>query len=270
MHARAQLRAAHIENAERDVRKLTAAALAVSADRITLMSDYSVTPEQAEKFETFVSQRIARKPVARIIGRRQFWGREFEISPDVLDPRGDTETVILEALKTPSQRVLDLGTGSGILAVTLLAEWPKAQVVASDISSAALAVAAKNAAIHGVQARVEFCQSNWFTAISGQFDLIVSNPPYIAESELPQLSPEVTLYDPKIALSPGKDGVAAYREIAQKARNYLMPNGRIIVEIGAAQATAVYKIFTQNGYREIECLQDLEGKDRVIAVTVPE
>ena len=263
--AYAELRAAHIETPERDVRKLASVAFDIALDRMTLMSDYSPSPEQIEKFDTFILQRLSRKPVARIIGRRQFWGREFEISPDVLDPRGDTETVILEALKQPAKHVLDLGTGSGVLAITLLSEWPEAKGLASDISKAALEMAQKNSAIYGLQTRLKFCTSNWFDAISGHFDLIVSNPPYIAESELPDLSPEVSCFDPRIALSPGKDGLAAYRVIAQNARNHLMPDGRIIVEIGSAQAAAVSEIFTQNGYHEIECLKDLDGKDRVIA-----
>ena len=263
--AYAELRAAHIETPERDVRKLASVAFDIALDRMTLMSDYCPSPEQIEKFDTFILQRLSRKPVARIIGRRQFWGREFEISPDVLDPRGDTETVILEALKQPAKHVLDLGTGSGVLAITLLSEWPEAKGLASDISKAALEMAQKNSATYGLQTRLKFCTSNWFDAISGQFDLIVSNPPYIAESELPDLSPEVSFFDPKIALSPGKDGLGAYDEIAQNARNHLVPNGRIIVEIGSAQAAAVSEIFTQNGYHEIECLKDLDGKDRVIA-----
>ena len=263
--AYAELRAAHIETPERDVRKLASVAFDIALDRMTLMSDYSPNPEQIEKFDTFILQRLSRKPVARIIGRRQFWGREFEISPDVLDPRGDTETVILEALKQPAKHVLDLGTGSGVLAITLLSEWPEATGLASDISGAALEMAQKNAATYGLKERLRFCVSNWFDTISEQFDLIVSNPPYIAESELSDLSPEVSCFDPRIALSPGKDGLAAYRVIAQNARNHLMPDGRIIVEIGSAQAAAVSEIFTQNGYHEIECLKDLDGKDRVIA-----
>lgn len=263
--AYAELRAAHIETPERDVRKLASVAFDIALDRMTLMSDYRPSPEQIEKFDTFILQRLARKPVARIIGRRQFWGREFEISPDVLDPRGDTETVILEALKQPAKHVLDLGTGSGVLAITLLSEWPEATGLASDISGAALEMAQKNAATYGLKERLRFCVSNWFDTISDQFDLIVSNPPYIAESELSDLSPEVSCFDPRIALSPGKDGLAAYRVIAQNARNHLMPDGRIIVEIGSAQAAAVSEIFTQNGYHEIECLKDLDGKDRVIA-----
>ena len=263
--AYAELRAAHIETPERDVRKLASVAFDIALDRMILMSDYSPSPEQIEKFDTFILQRLARKPVARIIGRRQFWGREFEISPDVLDPRGDTETVIQEALKQPAKHVLDLGTGSGVLAITLLSEWPQATGLASDISGAALEMAQKNAATYGLKERLRFCVSNWFDTISDQFDLIVSNPPYIAESELSDLSPEVSCFDPRIALSPGKDGLAAYRVIAQNARNHLMPDGRIIVEIGSAQAAAVSEIFTQNGYHEIECLKDLDGKDRVIA-----
>ena len=270
MQAQARLRDANIENPGRDVRKLVAAALAVPAERLTLISGSTASPDQAAQFEAYVSQRLARKPVARILGYREFWGRKFEISADVLDPRADTETIVLEALKTPAKRLLDLGTGSGVLAVTLVAEWPDVQAVASDISNAALAIAKTNAAAHGVAGRVEFCCSDWFAAISGQFDLIVSNPPYISESEFPELSADVTHYDPKIALSPGKDGLAAYRTIARDAHNHLLPSGRLIVEIGASQGAAVKKIFTQIGYQEIGILKDLSERDRVVTAKMPE
>ncbi len=270
IQAQAQLRAANIENPGRDVRKLAAAALAVPAERLTLVSDSAASAEQAAQFDFYISQRLARKPVARILGHREFWGRQFEISADVLDPRGDTETIVLEALKMPAKRLLDLGTGSGVLAVTLLAEWPDSQAVASDISNAALAIAAKNADVHGVSGRLEFCCSDWLEAISGQFDLIVSNPPYIAQDELPGLSADVIRYDPKIALSPGKDGLAAYRTIAHNAKDHLLPGGRLIVEIGASQAADVKTIFTQSGYQEIASLQDLNERDRVITARMPE
>ncbi|MFL2786437.1 MAG: peptide chain release factor N(5)-glutamine methyltransferase [Paracoccaceae bacterium] len=270
MQAQARLQDANIENPGRDVRKLAAAALAVPAERLTLISGSPASSDQVAQFDAYVSQRLARKPVARILGYREFWGREFEISADVLDPRGDTETIVLEALKTPAKRLLDLGTGSGVLAVTLLAEWPDANAVASDISNAALAIAKTNAAKHGVAARVEFCCSDWLDKISGQFDLIVSNPPYIAESELSVLSPDVTHYDPKIALSPGKDGLLAYRAIARDAQNHLLPSGRLIVEIGASQGADVKKIFTQIGYQEIEILKDLNERDRVVIAKMRE
>lgn len=270
MQAQARLQDANIENPGRDVRKLAAAALAVPAERLTLISGSPASSDQVAQFDAYVSQRLARKPVARILGYREFWGREFEISADVLDPRGDTETIVLEALKTPAKRLLDLGTGSGVLAVTLLAEWLDANAVASDISNAALAIAKTNAAKHGVAARVEFCCSDWLDKISGQFDLIVSNPPYIAESELSVLSPDVTHYDPKIALSPGKDGLVAYRAIARDAQNHLLPSGRLIVEIGASQGADVKKIFTQIGYQEIEILKDLNERDRVVIAKMRE
>ena len=270
MQAQARLQDANIENPGRDVRKLAAAALAVPAERLTLISGSPASSDQVAQFDAYVSQRLARKPVARILGYREFWGRKFEISADVLDPRGDTETIVLEALKTPAKRLLDLGTGSGVLAVTLLAEWPDANAVASDISNAALAIAKSNAAKHGVAARVEFCCSDWLDKISGQFDLIVSNPPYIAESELSVLSADVTHYDPKIALSPGKDGLVAYRAIARDAQNHLLPSGRLIVEIGASQGADVKKIFTEIGYQEIEILKDLNERDRVVIAKMRE
>ena len=169
--------------------------------------------------------------MSRIIGVRQFWGRNFQVTDDVLDPRGDTETLIAEALQTPAKRILDLGTGSGILGITLAAEQVDAVVVLTDISKAALLVAKTNAKRHDVEDRIEFIESDWFDSLHGKFDLIISNPPYIGKNELEGLEPDVIDYDPIIALTPGEDGLAPYRIIARQAQNYLKENGRVIVEI---------------------------------------
>ena len=181
-----------------------------------------------------------------------------------MDPRGDTETLIAEALKIPAKRILDLGTGSGILGITLAAEQVDALVVVTDISKAALAVAKTNAKGHHVEHRIEFIESDWFDSLHGKFDLIISNPPYIGENELEGLEPDVIDYDPMIALTPGGDGLAPYRIITGQAQNYLNKNGRVIVEIGHLQGNDVKNLFLNAGFTDVQILQDLDGKDRAI------
>jgi release factor glutamine methyltransferase len=183
----------------------------------------------------------------------------------VLDPRPDTETLIAAALEGPAPAtLLDLGTGSGAIAVTLLAEWPGARGLATDISPAALAVAQDNACRHGVQDRLDLILSDWFASVAGPVDLILSNPPYIAAAEMPALDPEVLLHDPAIALSPGGDGLAPYRVIAAQAGAHLTPQGRVIVECGWQQGDAVQAIFRAAGWPRLDLRRDLEGRDRVI------
>jgi release factor glutamine methyltransferase len=186
----------------------------------------------------------------------------------VLDPRPETETVIVEALKYPAKTVLDLGTGCGVLAVTLMMEWPKAEALATDISPAALAVARENADRFDIGDRLNFAQSNWFEGVQGSFDLIVANPPYIAMDEMAGLDRDVRDYDPHIALSPGGDGLDPYRVIAACVRRHLSPDGRLIVEIGYQQAVEVMQLFQNAGLSALRCHADLAGRDRVISARI--
>ncbi len=266
----ARLRAAGIEGAARDARRLLADAMGVAAGRLGAMGPETVPAAAARRFDQMLEARAARRPVARILGRRAFWGRDFAVTDAVLDPRPETESLLAAALEEPARRLLDLGTGSGILAVSLLAEWPAARAVATDISAAALEVARRNAAAHGVADRLELLESDWFARVAGRFDLIVSNPPYIAAAELPALAPEVRLHDPPGALSPGGDGLGAYRAIAAGARGHLRPGGRLLVEIGPAQAAAVAALFSAAGLEDPGLRTDLDGRDRVVAARAPE
>ena len=263
------LHAAGIEGAAGDARALLAAAMDVPRDRLTLYLGDDLDAAAA-RFDAMIARRMAREPVAKIIGRREFWGRSFEVTADVLDPRPETECLIAEALRGPvPARLLDLGTGSGIIAVTLVAEWPGAQGVATDIGAAALAVAERNAARHGVGARLGFCRSDWFSQVTGMFDLIVSNPPYIAADEMPDLSVEVRDHDPEGALTDGGDGLSAYRAIASGAGAHLRPGGRIALEIGWQQGAQVREILGAAGFAEVKVLPDLDGRDRVVIGTWP-
>ena len=261
----AELRAAGIQGAQRDVRALTAYALGVDASSIVLLGPDVFDAASAQRLNAALARRLQREPVSKIIGRRQFWGREFHISSAVLDPRPETETLIVEALQRPAQRVLDLGTGSGILAVTLIAEWPAARALATDISLAALTVASHNATHLGVVDRIEFLQSDWFGAVEGTFDLIIANPPYISADEMVRLDRDVRDFDPHLALSPGGDGLDAYRAIVAAAPVHLSPQGRMIVEIGYRQGEAVLRLLDQAGFTALACHRDLAGRDRVIS-----
>ena len=259
-----KLKLAHIDTAGRDARLLAAAVMEISTAQVTLKALDPVSKQQQDHFESMIEQRRNFKPVSRILGKRQFWNRWFEISPDVLDPRGDSEVLVNLALQQKADRILDLGTGSGILALTLLSEWPDALAVGVDICEKALLIAQRNAVQLEVSDRFQAQKSDWFEAISGQFDLIVSNPPYIGEDEIPHLDPDVRLYDPMIALSPGRDALQAYQNIASDAIGYLKPGGRLLVEIGFRQGEAVRALFASNGLKSVKTIQDLNGLDRVV------
>ena len=259
-----KLKQADIDTAGRDARLLAAAAMDINTAQVTLNALDHVSQQQQDHFESMIEQRRSFKPVSRILGKRQFWNRWFEISPDVLDPRGDSEVLVNLALQQKADRILDLGTGSGILALTLLSEWPNALAVGADICEKALLIAQRNAAQLEVSDRFQAQKSDWFEAIGGQFDLIVSNPPYIGEDEIPHLDPDVRLYDPMIALSPGRDALQAHQNIARDAIGYLKPSGRLLVEIGFRQGEAVGELFASNGLKEIKIIQDLNGRDRVV------
>ena len=266
-----RLTAAGIEPAGGDARALLAAAMEVPRDRLTLHLGDALSDAARGRYAAMIARRAAHEPVAKIIGARAFWGRMFEVTADVLDPRPETECLIAAALDGASPaRLLDLGTGSGIIAVTLLSEWPGARGVATDTSAAALAVAGRNAGRHGVAARLELLCADWFAGIGGAFDLIVSNPPYISADEMPGLAPEVRLHDPQAALTDGADGLTACSAIVAGARAHLRPGGRILLEIGPAQGQQVCTLLTRAGFTRIRTLRDFDGRDRVVGGVLPE
>ncbi len=221
-------------------------------------------PEVAAKFEVAVNARLMRQPVSQIRGWRHFWKHRFTVTPDVLDPRPETETLVAHALAGPFARVLDLGTGSGAILLSLLAERPGATGLGTDLSPAALAVARGNATTLAIT-NAAFLVSDWFAAVDGRFDLIVSNPPYIAAAEMAALDPEVRDWEPHLALTPGGDGLGAYRAITAQAGQHLSPGGRLMVEIGPSQAAAVAALFDGAGLVDVVVLCDHDGRDRVIA-----
>lgn len=271
VQATRDLRAAGVDDPTRDARILLAHALGVDRLRLTLILPDTVTPAQESAFATLVTARAARQPVAQIIGKRAFYGREFIVTPDVLDPRPDTELLVDTALEQAFDSVLDLGTGSGCILLTLLAERARATGIGGDLSADALAVAVRNAAALGLESRARFTQGSWFEVVQPDacFDLIVSNPPYIAADEMPGLAADVRDWEPHLALTPGGDGLDPYRILTKKAAQHLTANGRLIVEIGAGQGRAVHAMFAKAGFQHPKVLKDLSGHDRVVVGNSP-
>lgn len=263
-----RLAAAGIPDAPRDARALLAHAAGIAPDRLTLHLHDLLSPAASAAFEAAITRRTQREPVSHITGTRLFWGRSFRVTPDTLDPRPETELLVAEALKEPFTKLLDLGTGTGCILLSCLAGMPIATGTGTDIHPPTLAVAQDNAAALGLGSRARFQLSDWFGAVTGRFDLIVSNPPYIAEDEMPALSPEV-MHEPRRALTPGGDGLDAYRAIARGAPARLMPGGRLLVEIGPTQGAAVSALFAAQGFAAIRILPDLDGRDRVVAAVKP-
>jgi release factor glutamine methyltransferase len=262
----ARLTAAGIEGAGRDARLLVAHAAGIAPERLVLNLDQPLGPEAAERLEAVVAARAARRPMAQVLGYRDFWRHRFIVTPDVLDPRPDTEVLVAEALRQPFRRVLDLGTGSGAIVLSLLAERPGTEGTATDLSESALAVAGRNAKALGLADRVRLLKADWFQGVEGAFDLIVSNPPYISAVEMAYLDPDVRAYEPHLALTPGGDGLTAYRAIAAGAHAHLAARGRLMVEVGAGQGIAVAAIFAAAGLGTARIVPDLDGRDRVVAV----
>jgi len=260
-----RLGAAGVPDAPRDARRLLAHALGVAPDRLTLHLADPVAPDALARFGALIAARAARRPVSHLIGQRQFWGRSFAVGPDVLDPRPETETLVALALAEPFARVLDLGTGSGCILLSLLADRPQATGLGVDLSPAALAIAGANAARLGVAARATVAVSDWCAGVGGLFDLIVSNPPYIAAAEMPHLAPEVRDHEPRMALTDGADGLTAYRIIAAQAPAHLAPGGRLLVEIGPTQGPAVVALLQAAGLSAASIHPDLDGRDRVVS-----
>jgi len=267
--AAARLRAAGVPDPARDARVLLAHAASVDAARITLIAPEEIAPEIAERFENLVALRAVRVPVSHLVGARAFYGRDFRVSREVLDPRPETETLVELALSEPFERVLDLGVGSGAILVTLLAERPDASGLGVDISETACLQASANAVLHGVAERAGILQSDWFGAVEGRFDLIVANPPYLAAEEMRDVAPELSLHEPQIALTDGGDGLSAYRVLADQAQGYLTADGRVLAEIGWQQGAVVCDIFQQAGWGQVTLAHDLDGRGRVVCAEKP-
>lgn len=257
----ARLTQGGIPDAASDARRLVAHALGVEPGAVSLWQGVA-SADQLATLEAAIAARLARQPVSQITGWRDFWKHRLRVTRDTLDPRPETETLVAAALELPWRSVLDLGTGTGAILISLLAERPGVTGLGVDLSDDALAVARRNAAALGV--RAEFARSDWFSVVTGRFDLIVSNPPYIGAAEMPALAPDVRDWEPRMALTDEGDGLAAYRAIAAGAPAHLSPGGWLAVEIGPTQGTAVAELFAAAGLGRIAVRPDLDGRDRVV------
>ncbi|MEM1047606.1 MAG: peptide chain release factor N(5)-glutamine methyltransferase [Pseudomonadota bacterium] len=274
-HVRDRFRRSHLETPDLDARQLVCHVTGLTTAGLISEPDRPLDPSDKRRTDRLVARRLAGESVARLMGERDFWGRSFEITAETLEPRPDTETLIEVLLSrrgadlVPDATVLDIGTGSGIIATTLLAECPRMTALASDVSPGALAVARRNAARHGVAARCRFVCMSYFEALSGRFDLIVSNPPYIPSEDIETLDADVRCHDPRIALDGGKDGYAAYRRIFSGAGRHLIRGGLLLVEIGFDQADGVSRLAQNNGFTVLSTATDLEGRDRAVLAMLP-
>lgn len=215
--------------------------------------------------DQLIARRAAREPMSHLVGFRAFYRHQFRVTADVLDPRPETEVLVQAALDRDWRTVLDLGTGSGCILLSLLADRAGARGVGTDLSDAALRVAAANVRRLGLEERAILMRSDWYGSVMGVFDLIVSNPPYIAAAEMGSLQPEVRLYEPRMALTDEGDGLMCYRAIVAGAARHLAPGGTLMVEIGPTQAGAVGAMMQAGGFAQITVLPDLDGRDRVVS-----
>lgn len=268
-------RSAALDTPDLDARVLVGHALGL--DHAALMADAErpLTAAEGASIAALVARRLAHEPVARIVGFKEFWGLRLAVTPAVLVPRPETETIVECALAQARtrgmrpRRILDLGTGTGALLLALLSEWPEAFGVATDTSMAALRVARANAEAHGLDTRTALVACDFGAALAGGFEMVVSNPPYVASQDIASLAREVREHDPALALDGGADGLDAYRAIAADARRLLAPFGTLVLELGAGQAAAVTALLQEAGLEVAEPVPDLAGIPRAIAAGHP-
>jgi release factor glutamine methyltransferase len=277
-HIARRFRDRGIDTPDLDARILVGHALGLDHTAVMLAGTRRIEAAEIALIETLAARRLGREPIARITGTKEFWGLPFKITPDVLVPRPETETVVEQALaavdrtgaRSRALRIADLGVGSGAILIALLAELPDAGAIGTDRDPAALALARENARRLGVAPRAAFVACDFGAAVAPGCDLVVTNPPYICTDEIAGLEPDVREFDPRGAIDGGLDGLAAYRVIAIHAQRILTPGAHLIAEIGKGQGAAVAALFTAAGFSRIRIAPDLAGISRaVVAVRNP-
>ena len=272
--AAARLSGAGKADAQGEAREIVGRVLELTREEMVGRGADGVAAEDLGEINAVLERRLAGEPLDSIIGEREFFGRPFRVTPDVLSPREDTEVLVRRALESvapvEAPRLLDLGTGTGAIAVTLLAERTDASAMAVDISPYALLVAEENARRHGVADRLDLVEGSWFDDVEGRFDLVVSNPPYITDAAMRELDREVADYDPALALAGGPDGLDAYRVIVAEARAHLQPGAPLILEIGYDLGPAVTQLMKEAGFTRVALHADLAGHDRVVMGFAPQ
>ncbi len=268
-----RLRKKGIEEAPLDARLLISHIIPVTEIDFAINADQTVSNEQQNLIDILVQKREKRIPMSQIFGEKEFWSLSFKVTRDTLTPRPDSETLIEVALnefedKNATLSILDLGTGSGCLLLTLLSELKNATGLGIDVSASAIKVANENATNLSLNNRATFLKSDWFEKLSKtkKFDLIIANPPYIGLNEKPELTPEVCEHEPYSALFAGEEGLDDYRIIAADISSYMSEKSIIILEIGYRQSSAVKDIFEQKGFKNINVFQDLGGRDRCLLI----
>lgn len=269
------LKEAGIETAALDARLLLQHALTLSHTEFISTPERHISAEETARLATLTQRRLEREPLSRIFGETEFWSLPFYVSAATLDPRPDSETLIELALELMPARgegrsLLDLGTGTGCLLLSLLSEWPAAQGLGVDKAPAALATARRNTARLGLEGRAAFQQSDWFTNLTGSYDLILSNPPYIPEAEIAGLAPEVARFDPALALDGGASGIEPYKLIFAEAGRFLNEGGWLIVEFGFGQLAEIKAALAASPLSAVvgepQQRADLSGTPRCLAV----
>ncbi len=269
-----RLGAAGLDDAADEARRLLLAVSDLSPARLLTEMTQPMPSEERERFDALVTRREQREPLSHILGVQPFWTLELKVTRDVLTPRADTETVIEAALaafpdRSTPLRILDIATGSGAIILALLSEFQNASGLATDLSEAALKVAAENAARTGLSDRVRFQSGNWADGVSDAFDLVVSNPPYIATDVLETLEPEVRVFEPRLALDGGVTGFGPYPHLFAEAARLLKPGGLALFEIGYDQGAMARQAAREAGAQEVSILKDLAGNDRVVSLNFP-
>ncbi len=265
---------AGIETAQLDARLLVADVLGVESGQLIWHDNQEMASSVMGRLASHAKKRLCNEPVSHIIGRREFWKDVFIVSTDTLVPRPDSETLVSAVLELAGPAdgpltILDLGTGSGCLILSLLREFPEALGVGVDISPAAIDVARRNGQHLGLADRAEFVVSDWFSKVKGTFDIVIANPPYIVDKHIDELDPDVRDFEPRIALAGGPDGLNSYRSIARPLREVLKRHGIAAVEVGADQAAAVCEIFEEAGFCIGDVKQDLAKRDRCVLLHQP-
>jgi len=283
-----KLAQAHIDNPQLDARLLMCHALNIDRLQLISQNERVLTTDEMRHIEKLVNRRITNESIARIIGQREFWGLPFGLNEATLEPRPDSETLIESVLQrvqclglggqnlsslnpepqTPNPFILDIGTGTGCLLLSLLHELPHATGLGLDLSARAIDQAQANASALGLAGRAQFMVNNWLDRITGTFDIIIANPPYIRSAIIPTLAPDVRKYDPLLALDGGVDGLAPYRILIPRLRQHLNPHGFAVFEIGYDQAAEVTCLFTQAGLQNITLHHDLGGNPRCVTASI--
>ncbi len=270
--AAARLREAGIDAPSLDATLLLAEATGQERSRLIAFPERALSTDELSAYEALLVRRARREPVSRILGRREFWSLNFAVTADTLDPRPETEVLVeavLARLNGPEAelRILDLGCGSGCILLALLSELGKAEGLGVDSSAAAVEVARGNAEALGLRDRAAFQVGDWAAGLEGRWQAIVSNPPYIIESEIGDLAPEVSRYDPRQALCGGADGLDAYRVLLPQAARLLAPEGLLALEFGIDQGNAVQRLAEAAGFTVRDIVRDLAGRQRCLIAT---